>query len=818
MSTDQQTETQWEDYQVWYQEYIDRSNELEKEERECAKDAESRKYKKLLEKRLRQCTKEMTKISKELYRKGYDVNKYIALLSGQDTEQDKCQKWKIDCDASLENEKAKRQKIAASIIEEAEADEADDDLEEVHVLTNEKGDQPYDQKTDTLCLFTEKDDKSGKESASQIIQTGTLKLGEIRISPAIISSLKPHQQHALKFILREVRCMLAHAMGLGKTWTLIALVNALFNAGTHKKIVVSCPISALASWFSELEKWEHLISIPYYDPVNGENYSSVRRWKEHGGILFMGHDRFRIFQLSSEKIEPDALIVDEAHQLLKNKTLFYDAIVNTKCTYLILATGTPLQNHITEYYKMIKLIRPTVWMGLSEQKFKQDFAKPIDKGALSCATEDEISKARQLIDVISSLTKQVVHRRGASILTKSLPKLCEYKCTYDIPAISQFDENGNKLTSFQLTGATMTAAYDNKISIAGQFLKGILEMGESAIVFSQRVNVIQALKQSIPGFMLTSDMSPSDRYNEINAFHDEKSPSVIYLTIQIGGVGLTLTKATRVLLLEPSWNPMTDQQAICRAWRLGQTKPVTAYRMIANEPTVNLEQHQYNIGLQKSLCAGRIIDRHDVERLFDIDQLQHMSPTLLNLSNVKGIDDNVDDKFLVRHSKLFRACSRHDTLYSFDGQESLTAQEKADAENHYNQILYENDQRRMYKLKDDADEKMVTINTNSPYYYDDTITIDQKMIVPPMPPVYSNISKGIVTLIPIKPYCEDFKYKVEVLDLANGKITELTLKKIGYDHSTGWFYHTNFKARYIAKFGDVSVSSEWSAEFLCVVK
>ena len=126
---------------------------------------------------------------------------------------------------------------------------------------------------------------------------------------------------------------------------------------------------------------------------------------------------------------------------------------------------------------------------------------------------------------------------------------------------------------------------------------------DSVLVFSNRLETLKAIQANRDGYFFSGDLSTERRAKMIDEYNT--SGGIMYLTTRSGGVGITLTTANNVIIADPSWNPVDDVQAVSRAWRMGQTKPVQVYRLIA---AGTLEERIYRLGVQKHALAARILE------------------------------------------------------------------------------------------------------------------------------------------------------------------------------------------------------------------
>jgi SNF2 family DNA or RNA helicase len=230
-------------------------------------------------------------------------------------------------------------------------------------------------------------------------------------------------------------------MGLGKTLSTIALIHTVMTHhsmpvlkdGTSviNKVLVVVPSNTISNWMDEFKKWTgHLTPPLVVDSVL--NHSStlatgraVERWDAKGGIFVMTDGKLLALFNKGRIGQPDLLVVDEAHSMLKVTTnKKFVALSSFETKRRILLTGTPFQNNLLEYFRMISFIRPNVFPGVSkESEFDAMYNKPIQEGEASDASRSQYHAYVQKTKEINALVSPYVHRKDASELRKVLPSL-----------------------------------------------------------------------------------------------------------------------------------------------------------------------------------------------------------------------------------------------------------------------------------------------------------------------------------------------------------------------------------------------------------
>ncbi|KAE8739325.1 hypothetical protein FOCC_FOCC015174 [Frankliniella occidentalis] len=247
----------------------------------------------------------------------------------------------------------------------------------------------------------------------------------VEVNKSLVKKLKLHQAKGVKFMwdacfesLKRTKeqsnkgsgCILAHCMGLGKTFQVVTLVHTLFkhpetNVNT---VLVVCPVSTVLNWVNEFDKWlsgvEEGPSIGVHELTrckqNMDRSYRLREWREEGGVMVIGYDMYRnltnpdskrfrpsimkTFQESLVDPGPDLVICDEGHLLKNEDTGISKAMTRVKTLRRVILTGTPLQNNLKEYHCMVQLVKPNL-LG-NRKEFLNRFVNPITNGQFEDST------------------------------------------------------------------------------------------------------------------------------------------------------------------------------------------------------------------------------------------------------------------------------------------------------------------------------------------------------------------------------------------------------------------------------------------------
>ncbi|HTL31572.1 MAG TPA: DEAD/DEAH box helicase [Kofleriaceae bacterium] len=427
------------------------------------------------------------------------------------------------------------------------------------------------------------------------------------------ASFKPKRPRGLTGILRDYQIdghawlarlaswgaggCLADDMGLGKTIQAIALLLDRKQLGPA---LVLAPTSVAFNWARELERF-----APSLNPVmyTEERTASLAKL-EPGDVVIASYGLLvrDAPQLAATKFA--TLVVDEAQALKNPTTQRAKAARSLNADFRIALTGTPLENHLGELWSLFSVVFPGL-LGSWDQ-FRERFAAPIEKVK---DPEARAALARVIQPFLLRRTKAEVARELPSRTEVEVPVALsddEHQLYEDarLSAVAELTIKGGGMRDEQrrfqvlaaLTRLRLLAShpklYDSASTIASSKLKRTIELldelrseGHRALVFSQFTSHLSLVREALDahGFStlyLDGATPAKDRAALIDRFQAGEGDAFL-ISLKAGGTGINLTAADYVIHLDPWWNPAVEDQATDRAHRIGQTKPVTVYRLIS---------------------------------------------------------------------------------------------------------------------------------------------------------------------------------------------------------------------------------------------
>jgi SNF2 family DNA or RNA helicase len=493
-----------------------------------------------------------------------------------------------------------------------------------------------------LAALTMEDwiDDVGKVETDKYWKSHIKKLREVEsLEPELPSTLqaelRDYQIEGFRWLARlahwGVGACLADDMGLGKTLQSLAVI--LTRAPNGATLVIA-PTSVCMNWLSEAQRF-----APTLNPIQfgtGDRQQALDGLKPLDLIvcsygLLQQEDVAEMLA----KIEWETIVLDEAQSIKNFATKRSQAAMNLHGKFKIVATGTPIENHLGELWNLFRFINPGLLGSLDD--FNLRFANAIERSG--DAPADKLRQRNTRHQLKKLIQPFILRRLKRDVLTE-LPSRTEITLQVELSSAEMaFYEALRQQAIAKLTdsdappgqkhlqvlaeimklrraccnpqlvtnGITIPSA---KLQLFGEVLTELLENKHKALVFSQFVDHLHILQeylesQKIPYQYLDGSTPARDRKSRVDAFQAGKG-DVFLISLKAGGTGLNLTAADYVIHMDPWWNPAVEDQASDRTHRIGQQRPVTIYRLVAQhtieEKIVDLHKHKRD--LADSLLEG----------------------------------------------------------------------------------------------------------------------------------------------------------------------------------------------------------------------
>ncbi|HET9622196.1 MAG TPA: DEAD/DEAH box helicase, partial [Kofleriaceae bacterium] len=420
---------------------------------------------------------------------------------------------------------------------------------------------------------------------------------------------------------------LADDMGLGKTVQAIAM---LLDRAKLGPALVLAPTSVAFNWAQELARFAPSLTPVMYGEQSDRAACLAKLRKKDVVIVSYGL-LVRDAELLAG-VELATLIIDEAQALKNAHTRRSKAARKLNAGFRVALSGTPFENHLGELWSVFAVIFPGL-LGSWEQ-FRDRFAGSIER-----------SKDPETLAALSRVIRPFLLRRTKQEVARELPPRTEIEVpvalsaeewelyeTARLAAVAELGDQGKGVRDEQhrfrvlaaLTRLRLLSShprlYDGQSQLASSKLKRLLELleelrreGHRALVFSQFTSHLALVRTALEAaefslLYLDGETPAGQRAKRVAAFQAGEA-DVFLISLKAGGTGINLTAADYVVHLDPWWNPAVEDQATDRAHRIGQTKPVTVYRLIARGTIEEkiLAMH----GDKRALVAG-VLDGTDV--------------------------------------------------------------------------------------------------------------------------------------------------------------------------------------------------------------
>ena len=415
--------------------------------------------------------------------------------------------------------------------------------------------------------------------------------------PKLNATLRDYQKYGYKWLKyltdNNLGACLADDMGLGKTLQAIALLSNLHEEKKKKSMVIM-PKSLIYNWENEIKKFAPKLKVGVYYGIN-RDFSSLK--KVDVILTTYGTIRNDIENLLEHKF--DLLILDESQNIKNINSQTTKAVLLLNAKKRVALSGTPIENNLLELYSLFRFLNPEMFG--SVQRFTNSYILPIQKYS-DTSTIEELRKKiypfllrrvkkEVLADLPDKIEKLVYvdmndeHRRFYeerrkyyySLLEKNTSSQGNFDKFFVLQAINELRHivSSPELESKKIISSKKEVLIENVIEA--------IENNHKVLVFVNYLSSIESICDSLKENKikyLKMTGQTKDRQNLVDKFQNDSRYKVFVMTLKTGGVGLNLVSADTIFIYDPWWNTTVENQAIDRAYRLGQDKTVFAYKMI----------------------------------------------------------------------------------------------------------------------------------------------------------------------------------------------------------------------------------------------
>ncbi len=415
--------------------------------------------------------------------------------------------------------------------------------------------------------------------------------------PKLNATLRDYQKYGYKWLKyltdNSLGACLADDMGLGKTLQAIALLSKVHEEKKKKSMVIM-PKSLIYNWENEIKRFSPKLKVGIYYGIN-RDFSSLK--KVDIILTTYGTIRNDIENLLEQKF--DLLVLDESQNIKNINSQTTKAVLLLNAKKRVALSGTPIENNLLELYSLFRFLNPEMFG--SVQEFTNDYIVPIQKYS-DTSTIEELRKKiypfllrrvkkEVLADLPDKIEKLVYvdmndeHRRFYeerrkyyySLLEKNTSSQGNFDKFFVLQAINELRHivSSPELESKKIISSKKEVLIENVIEA--------IENNHKVLVFVNYLSSIESICDSLKENKikyLKMTGQTKDRQNLVDKFQNDSRYKVFVMTLKTGGVGLNLVSADTIFIYDPWWNTTVENQAIDRAYRLGQDKTVFAYKMI----------------------------------------------------------------------------------------------------------------------------------------------------------------------------------------------------------------------------------------------
>jgi superfamily II DNA or RNA helicase len=451
--------------------------------------------------------------------------------------------------------------------------------------------------------------------------------------------LRTYQKQGLSWLTllskHQIGGVLADDMGLGKTIQVLALLtdHQLTQKEKRPSLIVA-PKSLIFNWMKESEKFTaHLKMLNF---TGAKRHELLPELRKHDVVL----TTYQSLRADIEKlkdVEFDFFILDEAHYIKNPSSQGAMACRMIQARRKLALTGTPVENALTDLFSILAVVTP----GLISDEQNQRWAKetdPVRLRMLSTSLRPFILRRTkdQVLKDLPEKSEQVLYCELSVMEMKKYNELKAYYWSHLTDKMSEKGLSRSKIDVLEallrlrqaachqgLLNEKMKTHSSSKFDLLLDQVDSVIKDGHKALVFSQFTTLLRLLETHLKKRQISYeylDGQTTNRQERVERFQNDNNVKLFLLSLKAGGVGLNLTAADYVFILDPWWNPAAESQAIDRTHRIGQNKKVFAYKIIAKD---TVEEKILELQKTKRALANTVVsDEKSILKGLKIEDLQ----------------------------------------------------------------------------------------------------------------------------------------------------------------------------------------------------
>ncbi|RUS74131.1 hypothetical protein EGW08_018111 [Elysia chlorotica] len=588
---------------------------------------------------------------------------------------------------SDEESPPERMKVKRDLTIRRERDDADPEDYQDRLLRQQKLDAKEEKSAKDKKSESDEDDEDEESREFD---------GGLKVPRKLWKKLYKYQKTGVRWLwelhTQQAGGIVGDEMGLGKTIQTISFLAALRSSkvknvnfpykGLGPTIIV-CPTTVMHQWLKECHKWwpEFRVAILHSSgSYTGSQTELVRSIAKSFGILITSYSTLVIQQEMILRFNWHYVILDEGHKIRNPDAKVTLCCKQFRTPHRIVLSGSPIQNNLKELWSLFDFVFPGKLGTLPD--FMQHFSIPIVQGGYSNATQVQVETAYRCACVLrDTINPYLIRRMKADVKQNiNLPgkneqvlfcRLTDEQKNVYKEYLESRECNAILQGKFQIfAGLIMLRKICNhpdlstgglqlfnqgpsdrpedqfghwsrsgKMVVVEALLRLWRKQGHRVLLFTQSKTMLSILEKFVQEqeyryLSMDGGTSISARQPLIDQYNKDPSIFVFLLTTRVGGLGVNLTGADRVIIFDPDWNPSTDTQARERAWRIGQKRQVTIYRLLTSG---TIEEKIYHRQIFKQFLTNRILKDPKQRRLFKSQDMYELF-TLGSQDNEQGTE------------------------------------------------------------------------------------------------------------------------------------------------------------------------------------
>lgn len=421
-----------------------------------------------------------------------------------------------------------------------------------------------------------------------------------KVDKKLKGQLRGYQKKGLAWLQliaqHQLGGILADDMGLGKTIQVLALLSRQSSESKLPSLVLA-PKSLIYNWKSETEKFApHLKVLPY---AGSSRHTMLEKLNQHD-LVVTTYQTLRNDIEFIQKIPFQYLILDEAHFLKNSQSQITMATKLINAERKVALTGTPVENSLMDLFSIMSVVNPGLVTESQAQRWSKE-VEPAKIQTLAKALSPFILRRtkEQVLKDLPEKSEQILY---CELSAQERTKYDELKSYYWSQLSGKIESKGLAKSKIEVLEALLrlrqaachqglldqnrTLARSSKFDLVLENLETLIKDGHKVLIFSQFTSLLNLFSKELNSLKIKYeylDGQTNDRAERVAHFQNDPYCQVFLLSLKAGGVGLNLTAADYVFILDPWWNPASEAQAIDRAHRIGQSKKVFAYKVIAKD-------------------------------------------------------------------------------------------------------------------------------------------------------------------------------------------------------------------------------------------